>query len=102
LPITTFKKSRLASIVNILNCIFTGVNHGRKIKNPFDDFSVPQNIGHFFFVLKSTLFITNFNKRIKTNINQVKNLPQMKPLIGVLYPCHIKFNPLLKIEKKFK
>ena len=50
-----------------------------ELKDPFTDFSGPQNIGHLFFVLKPNLFVGNsFNKRIKDNIKTVKKLPKIK------------------------
>ena len=43
-------------MVDILSGVLTGGNHGGKVKDPFDDFSGPQNIGHLFIVFKSNLF----------------------------------------------
>ena len=45
LPIAGFRGSGLAWMVDILSGVFTGVNHAGKVKDPFDDFSGPQNIG---------------------------------------------------------
>ena len=44
LPIAGFRGSGLAWMVDILSGVFTGGNHGGKVKDPFDDFSGPQNI----------------------------------------------------------
>ena len=44
-------------MVDILSGVFTGSAHGGKVRDPFDDFSGPQNIGHLFIVLKSSLFV---------------------------------------------
>ena len=87
-------------MVDILSGVFTGGNHGGKVKDPFDDFSGPQNIGHLFIVMKSNLFVSNFNKRIKTNINQVKKLPKIKGLKEILYPGQNKFKRYKKNLKK--
>ena len=54
----------------ILSGVYTGGNHGGKVKDPFDDFSGPQNIGHLFIVMKANLFQSNFKKRIKENIKE--------------------------------
>ena len=48
LPIAGFKGSGLAWMVDILSGVFTGSSHGGKTKDPFDDFSGPQNRGHLF------------------------------------------------------
>ena len=57
LPIAGFRGSGLAWMVDILSGVLTGGNHAGKVKDPFDDFSGPQNIGHLFFVFKPNLFV---------------------------------------------
>ena len=57
LPIASFRGSGLAWMVDILSGVLTGGNHAGRVKDPFDDFSGPQNIGHLFIVLKSNLFL---------------------------------------------
>jgi len=86
LPISGFRGSGLAWMVDILSGVFTGGNHGGKVKDPFDDFSGPQNIGHLFLVMKSNLFVSNYTKRIKENIIRVKRLPKIKGTKEILYP----------------
>jgi len=86
LPIASFRGSGLAWMVDILSGAFTGGNHGGKVKDPFDDFSGPQNIGHLFFVMKSNLFVGNYSKRIKENIKRIKRLPKIKGVKEILYP----------------
>ena len=86
LPIAGFRGSGLAWMVDILSGVFTGGNHGGKVKDPFDDFSGPQNIGHLFFVMKPNLFVENYSKRIKENIRRIKKLPKIKGVKEILYP----------------
>ena len=86
LPIAGFRGSGLAWMVDILSGVFTGGNHGGKVKDPFDDFSGPQNIGHLFFVMKPNLFVGNYSKRIKENIKRIKKLPKIKGIKEILYP----------------
>tara|TARA_B100001123_G_scaffold266941_1_gene297198 strand:- start:226 stop:1230 length:1005 start_codon:yes stop_codon:yes gene_type:complete len=100
LPIAGFKGSGLAWMVDILSGVFTGGNHGGKVKDPFDDFSGPQNIGHLFIVMKSNLFVNNFNERINNNINLVKKLPKIKNIKEILYPGQNKFKRYKKNLKK--
>ena len=93
LPIAGFRGSGLAWMVDILSGVFTGGNHAGRVKDPFTDFSGPQNIGHLFFVMKPNLFVgNNFNKRIKDNIKTVKRLPKIKGVKEILYPGQNKFN----------
>ena len=86
LPIAGFRGSGLAWMVDILSGVFTGGNHGGKVKDPFDDFSGPQNIGHLFFVMKPNLFVGNYSERIKVNIKRIKRLPKIKDVKEILYP----------------
>ncbi len=92
LPIASFRGSGLAWMVDILSGVFTGANHGGKVKDPFDDFSGPQNIGHLFIVMKSSVFVgKNYNKRIKENIKIIKKLPKIKNVKEILFPGQSKY-----------
>ena len=103
LPIAGFRGSGLAWMVDILSGVFTGGNHGGKVKDPFDDFSGPQNIGHLFIVMKSNLFVNNFNDRIKENISRIKKLPRLKGVKKIIYPGQNKYYRFKKnINSKIK
>ena len=91
LPISGFRGSGFAWMVDILSGVLTGGNHGGKVKDPFDDFTGPQNIGHLFIVFKPNIFVNNYNKRIKENIKRVKKLPKIKGVKEILYPGQNKF-----------
>ena len=92
LPIASFKGSGLAWMVDILSGVFTGGNHSGKVKDPFDDFTGPQNIGHLFILMKPNLFVgNNYNKRIKENIKTIKKLPKIKGVKEILYPGQNKY-----------
>jgi len=101
LPIAGFRGSGLAWMVDILSGVFTGGNHAGRVKDPFTDFSGPQNIGHLFFVLKPNLFVgKSYNKRIKDNIKTIKKLPKIKGVKEILYPGQNKFNKYKNNLKK--
>ena len=100
LPIAGFRGSGFAWMVDILSGVLTGGNHGGKVKDPFDDFSGPQNIGHLFFLLKPNLFIGNYSQRIKENIKRIKRLPKIKGVKEILYPGENKFRRYKKNLKK--
>ena len=55
LPIAGYRGSGFAWMVDILSGVLTGGNHGGKVKDPFDDFTGPQNIGHLFITVKSNI-----------------------------------------------
>ena len=87
LPIAGFKGSGLAWMVDILSGVFTGSSHGGKTKDPFDDFSGPQNMGHLFITINPKIFIgSKFIKEIKKNIKLVKKLPKAKGFSNIMYP----------------
>ena len=87
LPIAGFKGSGLAWMGDILSGVLTGSSHGGKTKDPFDDFSGPQNVGHLFITIDPKVFVgKNFMKEIKNNIKLVKKLPKAKGFTSILYP----------------
>ena len=100
LPIAGFKGSGLAWMVDILSGVFTGSNHAGKVKDPFDDFSGPQNIGHLFITFKTNLFVKNYNKRIKDNIKTIKRLPKIKGIKEIMYPGQNKYKRFIVNSKK--
>ena len=100
LPIAGFRGSGLAWMVDILSGTFTGGSHGGKVKDPFDDFTGPQNIGHLFIVMKANLFVGNYNQRIKENIKRIKRLPKLKGVKEILYPGQRKFSRYKKNLRK--
>ena len=78
---------------------YTGGIHGGKVKDPFDDFSGPQNIGHLFIVMKANIYQQNYKKRIKENIKRIKKLPKLKGLKEIFYPGE---NKLRRFKKNYK
>ena len=100
LPIAGFRGSGLAWMVDILSGVFTGGNHAGRVKDPFDDFSGPQNIGHLFITFKTNLFVNNFNNRIKDNIKTIKRLPKIKGVKEIMYPGQNKYKRFKMNSKK--
>ena len=100
LPIANFKGSGLAWMVDILSGVLTGGNHAGRVKDPFDDFTGPQNIGHLFITFKTNLFVNNYNKRINDNINKIKRLPKIKGVKEIVYPGQNKYKRFIMNSKK--
>ena len=100
LPIAGFRGSGLAWMVDILSGVLTGGNHAGKVKDPFDDFTGPQNIGHLFITFKSNLFVKNYQARIKDNIKIIKKLPKIKGVKNIVYPGENKLNRFKSNLKK--
>ena len=90
LPIGGFRGSGLAWMVDILTGVFVGSAHSGKVRDPFDDFGGPQNIGHLFIAFKNNLFVKNYKQQIKVNINRIKNIPKIKGE-KIYYPGERKF-----------
>ena len=87
-------------MVYILSGLLTGGSHAGRVKDPFDDFSGPQNIGHLFITVKANLFQKNYNQRIKDNIKTIKKLPKIKGANEIMYPGQNKFNRYTQNIKK--
>ena len=103
LPIAGFRGSGLAWMVDILSGVLTGGNHSGKVKDPFEDFSGPQNIGHLFITFKTNLFVNDYNKRIKDNIKKVKQLPKVKGIKEIMYPGQNKYKRYeMNLKKEIK
>ena len=101
LPIAEFKGSGLAWMVDIVSGVLTGANHGGKVKDPFDDLSGPQNVGHLFIVIKPGIFVgKNYLSQIKKNLKAVKRLPKSNMIKEILYPGENKYAKYKKNIKK--
>tara|TARA_Y100000768_G_scaffold386814_1_gene376168 strand:- start:285 stop:1289 length:1005 start_codon:yes stop_codon:yes gene_type:complete len=100
LPIAAFRGSGLAWMVDILSGVLTGGNHAGRVKDPFDDFTGPQNIGHLFITFKANLFQKNYNQRIKENIRIIKRLPKIKGVKEIMYPGQNKFKRFKENSKR--
>ena len=101
LPIAGFKGSGLAWMVDILSGVLTGSSHGGKTKDPFDDFTGPQNVGHLFIVIKPSIFVgKSYLPQIRKNIKAVKRLPKSSRIKQILYPGEKKYANYKKNFKK--
>ena len=100
LPIGSFRGSGLAWMVDILSGVLTGGSHAGRVKDPFDDFSGPQDIGHLFITFKTNLFVNNYTNRIKNNIKIIKRLPKIKGVKKIMYPGENKSNRFKVNSKK--
>ena len=103
LPIAGYRGSGLAWMVDILSGVLTGANHAGRVKDPFDDFTGPQNIGHLFITFKTNLFVNNYSTRIKDNIKRVKKLPKIKGIKEIMYPGQNKYKRFkMNLKKEIK
>lgn len=77
LPVGGPKGYGLAFLVEILSSILTGAAYGPHIGSLLKDWDRPQNVGHFFFVMRIDLFDSkdNFMKRVEEMINEIRQVP---------------------------
>ena len=74
-----------------------------RVKDPFEDFTGPQNIGHLFITFKTNLFVKDYNQRIKDNIKRVKRLPKVKGIKEIMYPGQNKYKRYkMNLKKEIK
>ena len=74
-------------MVDILSGVLTGGSQEGKTKDPFDDFSGPQNVGHLFITIDPKIFIgKRYIQEMKKNIRLIKRLPKAKGFSSILYP----------------
>ena len=101
LPIAGFRGSGLAWMVDIISGVLTGAAHGGKVKDPFNDLTGPQNVGHLFMLIKPSIFIgKNYLPSIKKNIKIVKRLPKSSSIKRIVYPGEKKYINYKKNSKK--
>ena len=101
LPIAGFKGSGLAWMVDILSGVLTGANHGGKVKDPFNDLTGPQNVGHLFIVIKANIFVgRSYLSQIKKNLKTIKKLPKVNNIKNIYYPGENKYKNYKKNFKK--
>ena len=100
LPLAGFRGSGLAWMVDILSGVLTGGNHAGRVKDPFEDFSGPQNVGHLFITFKTNLFVKDYYKRIKDNIKTIKKLPKINGFREIMYPGQNKYKRFKENSKK--
>ena len=91
LPISDFRGSGLAWMVDILSGVFTGSAYSGNVKDPFEDFTGPQNVGHLFIAIKPNLFVKNFTERLSKSIKIVKRLPKIRGVTEIKYPGQKKY-----------
>lgn len=92
-PMSTYKGSGLAWMIDIISGVMTGANHSGKVKDPYNDLTGPQNVGHMFLAFRADVFLgKNYKKRIKENISIIKKLPKKKGVDNIYYPGENKKN----------
>lgn len=87
LPLGGTKGSGLAMAIDILAGVLTGAGYGPTIRNMYEDWSDPQNVGHLFIALDIARFmpLAAFNQRLGQYINALKAEPRAPGVDEILY-----------------
>lgn len=88
LPFSGVKGSAIAMLIDILGGVLSGSAFGGAIRDMTQDFTAPQDVGHFFlaFRIEALMPLSEFNARME---EQIARLKALKPAAGfeeVLYP----------------
>ena len=100
LPIGGYKGSGLSMLMEILAGVFTGANFGGDVPDQYTVWDRPQNVGHFFMVLKPGVFVTEkgFRDRMDTLVSRIKENPRAGGFDEIFMPGEIEAR--LEIERR--
>jgi L-2-hydroxycarboxylate dehydrogenase (NAD+) len=88
LPFGGMKGSGLSLLMEVLCGVLTGAAFGGEVKNPYGDFSGPQNVGHFFLAIKPDLFMprAQYEARMAALAARTKACPRVPGCDEILLP----------------
>lgn len=87
LPVGGAKGSGLSMAIDILSGVLTGAGYGPHIRNMYEDWNEPQNVGHFFFVLDISRFLplAMFTERLADYVALLRAEPKADGFSEILY-----------------
>ncbi|WP_043540297.1 Ldh family oxidoreductase [Salinarimonas rosea] len=87
LPLGGPKGSGLSMAIDILSGVLTGAGFGPSVRNMYEDWAEPQNVGHFFMVLDIARFLplAAFTERLGQYIDLMKAEPRASGVEEILY-----------------
>jgi LDH2 family malate/lactate/ureidoglycolate dehydrogenase len=88
LPIGTYKGSGIAMFMDIFGGVISGAGFAGSVGDQSKNFDRPQDVGHFFLVMKPNLFISEeeYLARIDTLIERVRAAPRAEGFAEVMLP----------------
>ncbi len=101
-PIGGPKGYGLSMFMDILCGILSGAQFGPHLHNMWNDFTNPQNVGHFFLALDISKFtdVDLFKKRLGQMVTEIKDLPRSEGVAEIFVPGEIEQR--LRAERKAK
>ena len=102
LPIGGPKGYGISLFIDILSGILSGADYGPHLGNMWNDFSRPQNVGHFFSCIDISKFVSLdvFKKRLGEMRSEIKALPRNEGVGEIFMPGEIELNRVR--ERKLK
>jgi LDH2 family malate/lactate/ureidoglycolate dehydrogenase len=87
-PIGGPKGSGISMLMDILGGVMTGAGSGGDVGNQFLDYDRPQNVGHFFLVMKPDLFVSKdeYFKNMDRLVQRVHACPTAEGFSEVIMP----------------
>lgn len=91
LPMGGPKGFGLAMSIDILAGVLTGAGYGPEVKNMYNNWREPQNVGHFFILFDISRFmpLAKFCDRLNDYIRLLKNEPVSAEAQGIFYAGEI-------------
>jgi LDH2 family malate/lactate/ureidoglycolate dehydrogenase len=88
LPIGGYKGSGLAMLMDLLGGVVAGAGHAGGVGNQFSDYDRPQDVGHFFLVMKPDLFVSldEYRARMDRLVTAVRGAPRAEGFTEILMP----------------
>jgi LDH2 family malate/lactate/ureidoglycolate dehydrogenase len=88
LPIGGHKGSGLSMLMDIFGGVISGANYGGDVGDQYRSYDRPQDVGHFFLVMKPDLFVSgqDYRTRMDTLIERVHTSPTADGSDEVLIP----------------
>ncbi len=87
-PIGGPKGSALAMLMDVMGGVISGAAFAGDVRNHFEDYEAPQNVGHFIMAMKPDLFVSRdeYMKRMDTLAKRVHLNPTAEGFDEVIMP----------------
>ena len=87
-PIGGPKGSALAMLMDVMSGVISGAAFGGDVRNHFEDYEAPQNVGHFIMAMKPDLFISRdeYLARMDKLVQRVHANPTAEHFDEVIMP----------------
>ena len=88
LPIGEHKGSGISLFMDIFGGVISGANFGGDVGDQYKAFDRPQDVGHFFLVMKPNLFVSedDYRARMDALIDRVRAAPKADGVREILLP----------------